>query len=456
MKRTSIVLASGFACLAAIGCCGGDDPCDPAANTGCDDGLVCETVESGDPACFQPVLVRGDVFDLGDDGAIVAARVVALDVDHAAASDVGVSDVDGRYELRIPSSRDADGAPIGIEVTLRADADGYQSFPGGVRRAIAVDTSSAVADGDGPWVLDGSQTDVGLAALPAGSGTASITGHVELPDGLGALVVAEGGAVGHDAVVGRDGSFAILNLEADDYTVSAYAPGLVHETAEVTLAGGETADVTLDLLGDAGGAISGTVQFVNASGLSTTSVVVFVESTFDATLMSGAAPPAMDLPGVTGSFTFEGVPPGRYVILAAFPDDQLVRDPDSCTSGTDIVHIEVADAPVDAPYSFKITEALSMISPAPGAVVADGIPTFSWVDDSSEDPYQIAVHDSFGAPVWSAEIPGASGADPSVTYDGASPLPGGLYYQVRVTSLRQGGTCEISTTEDLAGVFYVP
>jgi hypothetical protein len=305
-------------------------------------------------------------------------------------------------------------------------------------------------------VLDGVQTDVALVALPGGAGLGRITGQVELPAGVGALVVAEAGGDGHDAAVARDGSFAILNLADGDYVVGAYAPGLVHGTAQASVVDAGEADVDLALVGDAGGAVSGSVQFVNAGGHSVTSMVMMVESTFDEALVRGAAPPHMQLPDISGDFTFTGVPPGRYVVLAAFPDDELVRDPDTCQAGTDIVHVEVAGEPVAAPTSFKITEALAMLSPEDGATVEGGVPTFSWVDDSSEDVYRIAVYDSFGILAWSTEMPGVSGENPSVTYDGDEPLPGGLYYQVRVTSARQGGTCEISTSEDLAGVFYVP
>src|SRR5688500_14105541 len=116
MKTITLVL--GGACLVGAAACSDDEHCDVAAQSGCDEGLVCENVEGSEtPACFQPVLVRGDVFDLADDAAIEGARVVAIDVNRAAASDIGASDADGRYQIWIPSSRDADGNPIGIEVT---------------------------------------------------------------------------------------------------------------------------------------------------------------------------------------------------------------------------------------------------------------------------------------------------------------------------------------------------
>jgi len=462
MKR-KLILALGGVCLAAAVGCGGDDgPCDPAANSGCDDGLVCEEVEGGDPACFAPVLVRGDVIDLGDQSAIGGANVVAVDVDRAAVSNVGTSNDEGRYEIRIPSTRNADGAPAAIELTLRADATGYESFPGGLRQPLPIDTATAVEGDNDGWVLDTAQSDIGLFALADTTNNAKITGHVELPAGAGAIVVAENssgtGITGYDAVVGRDGNFAILNLPAGDFTVRAYSVGLVHESVDVTLAASGTQDVDLGLTDAAAQPITGTLQFVNA-GTQVTSVVLFVESTFDANLSRGAAPPLLRADNVTGSFTIEGVPPGRYVVLAAFDNDELVRDPDTCIAGTSIVSVEVADQPVAIADSFKVTAALAMLQPTADAVYQGGLPTFSWVDDSSEDMYRVTVYDSFGQVAWTQDIAGSSGTNPVVTYDGTA-LPTG-YYQVRVTSLRTtGGTggsvCEISTSEDLAGVFFVP
>ena len=93
--------------------------------------------------------------------------------------------------------------------------------------------------------------------------------------------------------------------------------------------------------------------------------------------------------------------PGEYAVLAAFENDELVRDPDEGISGTDVVHIEVTgDEPeVALPQGFKVTEALAVVSPgADGLTViaGDQAPTFEWADDSSEDGYELRVFDSFG------------------------------------------------------------
>src|SRR5215212_5582315 len=87
-----------------VGCSDDDDkPCDPAANTGCDDGKVCEVVADAEPACFAPVEVQGRVLDLGNDANIAGARVVGIDVNGGALTGVAVSRADGTYTLRVPA-----------------------------------------------------------------------------------------------------------------------------------------------------------------------------------------------------------------------------------------------------------------------------------------------------------------------------------------------------------------
>ena len=166
---------------------------------------------------------------------------------------------------------------------------------------------------------------------------------------------------------------------------------------------------------------------------------------------------------VTGGFTIEGVPPGRYVALAAFETDGLVRDPDTSIGGTMIVHFEVpaAGGPVDLGDGFKVTAALAVI--APGAdgleVVPATDPTFEWEDDSSEDGYELRVFDAFGVMVHeNTAIPSVSGSgNVTYTWTGAALEPG-MVYQFRVLSFREppaGMRTYISATEDLLGAFEV-
>lgn len=461
MTKTGFALAI----IVVAGCGGGNDgPCDPVAQSGCDNGKVCEQVASSDtPACFAPVELRGRVLDLANNKGIEGARVVAVDVNGAAASGVAISAADGTYELQVPAQRGADGTPGAFPVTLRTDAAGYQSFPGTIRQALPVDIASAALM-NGRYVVQSSLTDVGLLVQPA-PGAGAIHGHVAVADTHpGVLVVAEAAGKGAAVIAARDGDYAILNLAAGHYTVTAYARGYVYSPAEVDVAG----DVKLDLAlsTDMPGSLSGQVSIVNGGSGTKTSVVAFVESTFDPVTGRGVPPPGLrapetGAPNVTGAFTIDGVPPGKYVVVAAFENDDLVRDPDHCISGTSDVHVQVAAgqaAPVAT--TFKVTGALAVMSP--GATTAEPVtaaPVLKWADDSGEDQYVIEVFDSFGQRVWNTTIPGVSGGTPMVTYGG--PMAAGMYYQFRVTSTKtQGGaggmTCELSRTEDLRGVFYVP
>ncbi|MBW1876411.1 MAG: carboxypeptidase regulatory-like domain-containing protein [Deltaproteobacteria bacterium] len=200
---TRIVGAAAFLLLFVTGCSSSSsDACDPIAQTGCDEGLVCEEVVDGGPACFAPVVLRGNVFDRADDSAIEGATVVALDANSSPASTVGVTDASGDYEMQVARQRDADGNPLGGDVTLRADAAGFQTFPGGIRQALPIDVSSPdEQDGvlvvqttatDIGLVVQTTATDIGLIALPSGAGTNQIFGNVEVPDdSTGVLVVAE-------------------------------------------------------------------------------------------------------------------------------------------------------------------------------------------------------------------------------------------------------------------------
>lgn len=442
--------------------------CNTLTDDGCDENLSCEFTQGGETGCFLPVVLGGNVFDLASGAALEGARVVAMDANGSVASNVAVTDAEGKYEIAVSVLRDAEGNPAaGESVTLRADAQGYQTFPGGVRQALPVDVTSPIAadvtlSKADVLLVDTSLTDIGLIALEAGAPTASIYGTAELPDTVrGTLVVAElSPTEGYTAIADLEGDYRIFNLPAGTYTVKGYTRGSNYSPATAELAAGEEIETNLSLSDDDTATLSGSVQIVNAPGGSATSVILVVESTFNDALMRGEMPPGLrapdpgTAPNVTGAFTIDGIPAGTYVILAAFENDILVRDPDTCISGTDIIHQTfAAGQTVDLSEGFKITEALEILSPGAGApeVVATDTPTFSWVDDSSEDQYDITLLDTFGNEVWAKTIAGSSGVDPSVVYDGPALEPG-MYYQFKVVSSKAG--CELSQTEDLKGVFY--
>ncbi|HWP06994.1 MAG TPA: hypothetical protein VNN72_14675, partial [Polyangiaceae bacterium] len=239
------------------------------------------------------------------------------------------------------------------------------------------------------------------------------------------------------------------------------------ESKAVTVTADALTGVELHEIADATTTVSGSVQLVNAPGGAKTSVILVVEDTFDENAARGEAPrglrsPASGAPDVTGAFTITGVPAGKYVVLAAYENDDLVRDPDTNISGTDFVHLEVTagETTTTLSESFKVTEALAIVGPGkdtPEAVAE--APDLVWADDSSEDGYDLRVFDALGNEVWqSLGLPAVKGsANVTVKYEG--PLEPGMYYQFRASSWRQSGKGDpapISTTEDLRGVFYLP
>ncbi|MBA3538652.1 MAG: carboxypeptidase regulatory-like domain-containing protein [Deltaproteobacteria bacterium] len=444
-----------------VGACGDDDDktCDPVAATGCDEGLACEVVTGGTPACYAPVIVRGDVFDLTDNAGIGGARVVALDVNGSPQSSVAVT-VDGNYDLRIPSERDADGAPVALTLTLRVDAAGFQAFPSGIRQPIPIDTSGAVKGDDGGYMIETAQTQVGLLPLAAGGGTASLAGNVELaPSRNGVLVVAESGTTGHSAIADRDGAYQIFNLPDGAYTVRAYSLEANYTPGMITLAGTQAGELDLALDAATTSTVSGTVNLVE--GATPTSVILVVASTFDPLLARGETPPGLrapnpgTAPNIDGPFSIAGVPAGRYVVLAGFENDGSVRD-QSGTGGTSLVYIDVVGGQ-DLPIvdGFKVTKAIPIVSP--GATMAESVtspPVLTWVKDSSAKDYHVQVFDALGTIVMDHHT--NDGAIVAVPFSG--PLTPGMYYQFRVTSYDDASPTPfaLANTEDLRGVFFSP
>jgi hypothetical protein len=218
-------------------------------------------------------------------------------------------------------------------------------------------------------------------------------------------------------------------------------------------AGATAAGIDLEVAGTTTAVVSGNVQIVNAPGGATTSVILAVESTVEASVARGEAPPGLRAANGTGAWAIAGVPDGRYVALAAFENDLLVRDPDTSIGGTALVHVTVAGADIALAEGFKVTEALAVIAPgADGPEDVTGAFEMSWEDDSSEDTYDLTVFDALGNLTWEQTgIVGPKGSAPVVVaYDGPALEPG-MFYQFRAVSIKAG--VPISATEDLRGVF---
>lgn len=449
-----------------------EDVCDPTDAAACGEGLTCERIDTGEHACFEPVFFAGQVFDLADDTGIADALVIAADDTGAAVTDVAVTDADGNYELGVPITRDASGEPTGGIFTLRVAAQDYLPYPEGIRPAIPIDAAGA-GYSDGAYRLSNPTTDVGLIPLPGDEmGLGSISGTVGGDAPGGALVVAECGAAPCPmAFADISGDYTIHNVPDGAYTMRGYKVGLQLEPVDVDLANQDHLTGVDLLVSDVPlSTISGSINIVNPGDGGDSSVVLVPESTFQqlsASFVRGEVAPGLRdpepgvAPNVSGAFIIEGVPDGNYVVLAAFENDFLVRDPDTSIAGTQIVHLTVPD-PTDGnditiDSSFKVTGALTLYGP--GADGPEGVDpaalTFTWQDDSSEDFYALVVYDAFGNEVWAVpDVPRVTGGGVvEVDYAGPALTPG-MYYQWRATSHRDTGP--ISTTEDLLGVFYVP
>ncbi|MBF5045599.1 carboxypeptidase regulatory-like domain-containing protein [Aggregicoccus sp. 17bor-14] len=474
MKRSLLPLLGAAALLAA---CGSDDPnCDPTDPKACDAALVCEQVsglEAGkDFRCLAPVQVQGRVFDLASNAAVPNALVAAVDVNGAPVGTQTTTGADGSYTLRIPALRsDEAGTPVNQRISLRAAARDFAPFPSGLRVALPFDTSVAARpdaqDAQSPFVIHADVTDVGLVGLPQDQrGRPSISGHVDVGDTHGVLVVAEAGDAldqGHSGIADASGSFTLFNVPAGDYSVKAFGRGANWTPASVTVATADVANVQLQRSQTAPATLTGAVSFVGPGAGPATSVVMVVASTFDPVSGRGEVPPGLRapepgvVPNVTSAFTITGVPDGRYAVLAAFENDNNVRDPNPGTAGTDVQFVTVTNGQIAvAPSTFKVTSAITLVGPGAGEAVdaVGATPTFSWQAYPQTATYDVIVFDTLGNTVWEKTGLTAvtSGAN-SLVYAGPA-LTAGSLYQWRVTARRNGGD-PISRSEDLKGLFRV-
>ncbi|MBW2454790.1 MAG: carboxypeptidase regulatory-like domain-containing protein [Deltaproteobacteria bacterium] len=427
--------------------------CSPGGQTGCLEGEVCERVIDGNNGCFPPVTVRGLVFDLATGDPIEGAHVAARDANFAAVSDVAVTDESGNYELTVLTARNEDGSLAENQVALRADAEGYLTFPRPPRVALPFDTAAASGD---PLVLESSATEVGLIPLESTTGLGSISGTVLTDGATGTLIVA-GGQVeqggGVTGLAGFDGTYTVFNVPEGTVSVKGYKAGLQLESTSADVTAGETTEgVDLALLGEATAVVSGKVEIVNPGDGDDTSIILVVDETFIENAAIGEAPPGLRVGEISGQWSIPNVPDGNYVVLAAFENDFLVRDPDTSIGGTELVRITVSEGDLDISEGFKITGALDVVSPDAEETVS-GTPTFIWGDDSSEDHYEIVVYDVYGNLIWEdLAVPGVSGSSTVEVSYGGPTLESGLLYQFRATSIKNNGT-PIARTEDLRGVF---
>ncbi|UCD83684.1 MAG: carboxypeptidase regulatory-like domain-containing protein [Deltaproteobacteria bacterium] len=447
--------------LLLVGCGnggGGDSGC--TADSDCAGGQICEVVQGGTAKCFFPLEIRGIVEDIIDDEPIGGSLVQAADPNGAALGTSAKTGIDGRFTLTVPATRDSSGKPVAGDYTLRAQASGYQIFPSAVRPALPLAAETAVQDGD-RWAIDNALTTIKLLPLGDTSGLGSISGSILTEQNAGILVVAEGPTTtGYPGFSDSEGDYTIFNVPAGPYTVRGFVAGIQLNPANTTLTAEEDkTGVDLTESERALSSVSGNIQIVDAPGGSMTSVVLAVESTFVKSVGRGLVPPGLRVGDVTGNFTIENVPDGKYVVLAAFENDGLVRDPDETIAGTGIVRVELPDPEMGNTVTvggFKVTEALEVFFPGAEGPEAISItaPTFQWAFDPSAKHYEVYVYDAFGNGVWSNTNIGSEEGQTIYCKYGGSALEEGMFYQFRAFSFNNAAVA-ISATEDLKGVFYL-
>ncbi len=442
--------------------------CDPAASDSCLDGMRCEAV-IGDlrHGCFLPVFIAGRIFDLSENGypPIEGARVSATNVKTGEGTDVVLSDAFGNYAIPLSLPRQRTGMPAPGEVyILRAVAKDYEPYPSVIRASLPILMDVFTKTATGFFVTSGF-LDIGLLPLPEEKqGGVTVSGHLSEPLS-GVLIIARCPTASCPyTYTDKEGFFAFFNVQPGDYEMAALKSGMSFTSVPVTVADSDISDIFIERIADPTlGSISGQVNIVNAPGGLKTSVVLMAEETFIPGFDKGEmipglrAPAPPEPPNITGAYTISGIPAGNYVVLAAFENDYLVRDPDPGIAGTQVLHLTIPDSGGNWDLSldnFKVTEAIAIIYPgAEGPELVDSSENlvFRWKDDSSETHYDIKIFNAYGTIVWEKTIPGATGtAEVSLVYDGAK-LSG--YYQWRVTSLKSGKP--ISLSEDLRGIFYI-
>lgn len=452
--RIALALAAALLCA-----CGGPSECKLDDPKSCSTGQVCEAVTGrAKPLCFKPVQVKGTVTSQADGKPVSGAEVIATDELGIPAGTKATSASDGTYVLPVPSTRsDEKGTVAGRKVLLRASAQDFESFPGSVRVSLPIDTSAATHNpSDGPWLVQGPLT--GISLVPVADikkNRPGIIGSVSLPANTTALVVAEGTET-FTALADQSGDFHLFNIAPGHYTVQAYTKGFNFTAATVDVVSSDVTGVSIAQAGTASTQVPGKVQLVAGADNAGTSVVLAVESTFVSALGRGEVPPGLRTPDfgiapdISGDFTLHGVPDGKYVLLAAFENDNNVRDPDPNIAGTQIPHLTVTNGAVTpSGISIKVTGAILMNGPGADGTVepVSSTVTFGWHAYPSASTYAVQVYNSTGTKVW--EQQSVSGT--TVQYNGPA-LTSGQVYQWRATAYGNNSN-PISTTEELRGLF---
>jgi hypothetical protein len=245
-RRTSSLLACSLlasGALATAGACdsglGGGKPiqgCDVTDQLGCTSDKVCEEVEGGDPACFLPIVLVGDVHDASTDAPIKDARLIAVDDAGLAISKAGSSGVDGSFHLQVPAKRDATGAPLSRVFRLRIEAEDYLPYPRPPLETPSFDAKAAVAPA---FELEDPSASIGLIHLSDTSLAGTVRGSVLADEPRGTLVVI-GASTG---MADLDGKFVVFNVKPGNLKIQAFKQGTNFDVGAAALEASSTTSV---------------------------------------------------------------------------------------------------------------------------------------------------------------------------------------------------------------------
>ncbi len=448
--------------LAALAGCDVDElPCVPRTNARCPEALQCETVMgSATPECVPPVVVRGTIRDSGGVGNVEGARVVAYDEAGVPVSGTAISTTGGIFQLRVRAPRAADRRPLARRVRLRAWAAGYGAYPDAWRPWPSFDVVAAQqveTAGVGPeLVFEGPETSLAMLAFAGGPGISTLCGTAPIGEGQPApTVVAEftpvlgkpGGVAAH---TDENGAFLLHGLPPGELRMRSYAGAGSAAETRIDLNTGE--DACRDLIPGPGttATVSGELEIAGGAG-GTPSVALVVASTYDARTGIGQQPAGLvtTAPGSSSirPFTIEGVPPGRYLVLASQENDGLVQL-DAPPS------VEVAAGAVSLPQRLRLVPAITVVRPgASGVESITGPPTLTWQDVALEARYRVSVRSYLGVEIFARDEPGRDSGTIMMLMD--QPTAPGMLYRLRVEALDDAGRV-LTRTEEGRGIFVSP
>jgi hypothetical protein len=396
----------------------------------------------------------GEVSELTSGTALEGVTIIVFNADNNSPYGASmISDTQGKFSIDLPFGN----------YYLKLYKQGYLSVPpaglDAVPFTIEVGLETAQA-------IEMSQSLLADAGYISGKIT---VGSSPLP---GVLVVSEDGINAYSSITAEDGTYAIYNVPAGDYTVKGFIAGYASNSVNANVSTNtETIGINLSLTASAGGKLSGTVRNL-ATGNKDVDVSLVHPLTKETI-------PGLITSSVSQNYLLPNIPDGTYIARATYKNDERVMDPDRIAKfGEPSVTISSSNT---IELIFDITGSVAVSSPSNASATTKPFetsstsPTFSWTSYSSTSDYVIEVIDaSTGMVIWggfdkSGELPVKNIIIPSsqtsvqFNSDGnalVSTLTPGKIYRWRVFASKDDqnattGWTLISASEDQMGLIKI-